>query len=438
METIKLSKYTIQFKTKGNYLVYNSFTNSFLEVEEKLFNIITDARKGKTDILEQLDDSTKDQLFENGILVSNPKDNFNELKLMRHLRRFRNDFLSLTIAPTFACNFRCEYCFEENFQNKKLSSELKSEIINFIKGYDVKHLNITWYGGEPLLVFDDIVELNKLISDLDVNYNSSIITNGYLLSEETIKKFDELRIKSIQITIDGPKEIHNARRPHVSNKDSFTRIMNNIDLLKKFYKGHVKIRVNIDNENAKYYPEVFKSLKIKHPKAFVYPGFVTTDITLCKSVGGCSFTHNDKAKFKINNYKKHKIIEDTLFPTLVNSECMARQINSYLIDPEGNLYKCWEHIGKDEFIVGNLLDGEKANNDMLTRYLTGADPLSNPMCTECNLLPICDGGCPHQLVQNLYTNSNYDTCSTFKDHIEQFLELHYNHKLEIEKTTELI
>ncbi|ALO14137.1 radical SAM additional 4Fe4S-binding SPASM domain protein [Salinivirga cyanobacteriivorans] len=93
---------------------------------------------------------------------------------------------------------------------------------------------------------------------------------------------------------------------------------------------------------------------------------------------------------------------------------MARRINSYLIDPKGNLYKCWEHIGNKDLVIKNLVNEKLGSNVIHTRYLTGADPFENEYCKTCNLLPICSGGCPNHIVKNHFENTNYDECSYYK------------------------
>lgn len=60
-----------------------------------------------------------------------------------------------------------------------------------------------------------------------------------------------LDIKSVQITIDGPPEIHNKRRKVINGEDSFDVILRNIrniyDLL------DITIRINVDSSKYKKY-----------------------------------------------------------------------------------------------------------------------------------------------------------------------------------------
>jgi len=78
------------------------------------------------------------------------------------LRHFRSNYLNLIILPTEACNFRCTYCYE-TFENKKMPRSVVSGIKSLIdrRGEELDELEISWFGGEPLLALDVITEISK-------------------------------------------------------------------------------------------------------------------------------------------------------------------------------------------------------------------------------------------------------------------------------------
>lgn len=429
---MEYSQYNILFNSsKNEYLIYNSLSNGFLQLDKELYSKLLLIKKGNKNTTDELPQDIIDELIANKILTESKLDDYYEIKLSRHLARYQKKHLSLTIAPTLNCNFRCTYCFEEGFVKKTIDQETIDNIIDLIKDSDAKTLSVTWYGGEPLLSFKSIKSITERIKKLQVKYFASIITNGYLLTPEKVNLFEDLKIIDIQLTLDGDKHIHDNRRPFVDGSGTFSTIIKNIDYLHEKFTGKIKIRVNIDEFNKNHYGLFYKKMKDRFPKAYIYPGFVTKDFDSCNSVGDCSFSHTEKAKFKIYNHKKHKIFNGDIFPSNANRECMARCVNSFLIDPFGRIYKCWEHIGKEKFVIGNINNkGNGLKSGILTRYLTSADPFENLTCQNCNLLPICSGGCPNHLVSNLYAKSNYDTCTFFKDNIEEFLELYYKNKVQ--------
>ena len=57
-----------------------------------------------------------------------------------------------------------------------------------------------------------------------VRYQANIITNGYLLNKEIVKELEDIHVKHIQVTIDGPKDIHDKRRFLKGKQGTFDKI----------------------------------------------------------------------------------------------------------------------------------------------------------------------------------------------------------------------
>ncbi len=104
---------------------------------------------------------------------------------------------------------------------------------------------------------------------------------------------------------------------------------------------------------------------------------------------------------------------------------MARHVNCYLIDPKGDLFKCWTDIGVVEKRVGNIAEKGVLNDKILTRYLTGADPFDDPGCQRCFNIPICEGRCPLFSLKNTYENAGIDLCHISMGNLKEFLQYHY-------------
>ena len=429
------SKYNFLFNSKKyGFLLYNSLTNLFAEIDYETAEKIIAIGKNNHKITDYFSNEEITELINNKIIVENDYDEYLDIKLQKHLKRFDKSQMNLTIAPTLHCNFKCDYCFEEARPNIYMSDKVEDEIIQFIKRHEsVKTLYVTWYGGEPLLNFKRIKTLTAKIKKLQLNYFASIITNGYLLSEDKINNFLELGIKYIHLTIDGPKEIHNKRRPHLYNSNSFDVIYNNMLLLKPFLKNRkmkLSVRVNIDKTNEKYYHEIYHKIKndFKGLEISIYSGIVKKTYGSCSSIDDILLDNQEQAKFNIEQYNKYGIKSPDFFPLKHNGECIARQIYGYLIDPLGDIYKCWTDTGKKSERVGNISDSKLFNKKKLTRYLTGADVFDIEECQKCFFLPVCGGGCPHLSLKKTFENSNIDLCHIAKGNLEEFLEIYYEIK----------
>lgn len=427
---MKWSKYNYLFSSdKFGHLLYNSLSNHFFELPQNIFNDI-EKRKGLDQISPELIDAN---LIKAKVFVESDLDEYYKIKLQRLLIRADQRYLSLTILPTRECNFNCSYCYEEERPALYMDQNVEDSLFEFIKGYEsLKYFRVTWYGGEPLLAFDRIQSITSRILKLGIDYRASMITNGYLLETEIVNKLDDLCINSVQVTIDGMKDIHNKRRPHLKQQDSFQKIFKNLKyFFKKWDNKKVSLRVNIDQSNKDDFHILYNFLKKELPNdnLFIHPAYVTTVYSEKCNPLECELQRKAQSRFLINEHKQNNMKELNLYPALSFSECTARHVNSFVVGPQGELYKCWNDVGQKNKIVATLGNLEAANSGLMARYLTGADPLENKKCQECFFFPICSGGCAFSRLRNKYENTNINTCHIAKNNLKEFLELHYEKKM---------
>lgn len=114
-----------------------------------------------------------------------------------------------------------------------------------------KPINITWFGGEPLLKTDLIQRITEIFRTHGRQFEAGIITNGSLLTEEMIMhQFPEWKISWVQISIDGMEEEYLRRKCYCSNRtDIFEKLMSNIHCLLE-NQITVNIRLNMDADNS--------------------------------------------------------------------------------------------------------------------------------------------------------------------------------------------
>lgn len=422
------SKYNYIFNSKkyGN-LLFNSLTNSFMQLNDSAYNfiiknidkpeLITESEIGKI-------------LTDMKCLVHFDDDEINAISYIDILTRTNRQELCLTIAPTYHCNFACTYCYESSRPAVYMSDETQEQLLAFIKSFDIEDIDITWYGGEPLMGLGIINHLTKEIINGGKNITHSfIVTNGYLLNKRNIELLKKNNILEAQITIDGPKEIHDNRRPLTNNKGSFDKIINNIDNLFEIIPDYyINFRVNIDKSNQNDFVNIRNYLlkKYHNRNISVSPGFVDT-INGCASINNCNFDRLDKVKFTKQIYKNHKI-DLGIYPAIERNSCIAKSLNGYVIGADGDIFKCWNDIGIKEKAISNLSKPTIQNQSLYFRYLNSTNNLYDEKCKKCILLPICDGGCQYIRLENEYSAAAIDTCHLAKDNLEDFLELYYEAK----------
>lgn len=440
---MKVSLYTFLFDDNNKYYVYNSLTNALLELQDDLYYKLVDAENNNSEVdLLGEEQDTVDYLKFNRVITDNDTDEFLIYKSNILAQRAEKDFMHLTLSPTMECCFKCHYCFETVKTAGKMTAEVMDNIIKHISNYkDLKSLKITWFGGEPLLAVNEMVlfysKLEPLLKSL--NYSSNIITTGYHISEKIIGVLKQIKVTSMQITLDGNKESHNKIKFLEECDDCFSKVLDNIDLATKLYPElHVIIRVNITLDNCKQFPELYSYLLNRYQGAnvAVAPAFVLD------RNGGCSSSVSDNSVsnlFSPKDYAKYilqlakKGIDSTYirYPGKFFQECAVRNNIAISFDARGNAYKCWEVIGNEKYSIGKVnKEGYLENVDVtnLNRQLFGADPLFDKKCSRCKYLPLCCGGCPIQRIQNEFENGKNICCTYYKSHIKEFMIEHIRRK----------
>jgi len=402
---IKTSKYTLFFPdiNGGNkQIMYNSLTSSLALIDDDHFGQYLAFKDENITIK---DEKFYKDLKRGGFIIDEKID---ELELIRHdmyKAKFNSNQISLTIAPTLECNFGCIYCFEKEVVNKrKMSKETADYIIEFIKEKSkiIKSLNVYWYGGEPLLAIDMINYLSSKIIEIckknNIAYLSSIITNGYLLTDSNIESLIKSNISMIQVTVDGDRETHNKRRPLKGGGASFDTIISNLKSIKK-YGLSAQLRINIDEENGAESYKIVDILKDMDLLENVFPYLAPV-----KNYDNCYLDEKCISSYDYLNMKKRfndyikaggfkSIAEGDNLPRRINSVCTADKANDLVIGADGELYKCWTDIGKEELSIGNIKSGICENLIYFNYIMT--DPTFDLKCKECSYLPICLSGCPN-------------------------------------------
>jgi len=279
---------------------------------------------------------------------------------------FSNRIFGLIILPTEQCNFRCVYCYED-FR----PSRMKPEIIESIKALLQKrasgldHLSISWFGGEPLLAKDIVIEISSYaMSLLKINphlrFNSGMTTNGYLLTLNNVEQLVSNGVKIFQVTLDGPEPYHNSVRVRGDGKGTFEKIWKNLtDLRDSSLDFKVILRIHFSKDNINIVDTLVDDLKeeFSHDNRFSFffksiaPLGGKNDSTL-----NC-FTNQEAReiteRFRSRLDIQHYLLSDDDSPYI----CYAGRPTSIVIRYDGRLAKCT--VGLDE--VKNQIGNLKAN-----------------------------------------------------------------------------
>lgn len=433
-DMMKKSKYNFFYEIEDGILAYNAKTNAMAVVEKEKIEELKKILAGEL----SEDKKFVDELMYGGFIV---KDYINELEEIRHdmyANRFSNNALSLTIAPTSDCNFRCPYCYEKDVLHmQRMTDETADKIIEFVKhkAAGIEALNVTWYGGEPLLEYQRILDLSKKFLDIckeyKIGYNAGIVTNGYLLTEERLKHLIEYKVSTIQITLDGTKEIHDNRRYLKNHGGTFDKIISNLLSFETMAEEienfpAINIRMNLDRTNEKDAYKLLNYIDSLPLRKYVVP-YVAGVYDADDKEHLYTLTNSEYVAIKnefINKFEQKGFHVDyqAFYPQKITSCCCCDRIDSFVVDAHGKLYKCWEEIGVEEACIGEI--GSEENYNMPQCYYDYMlyDPTLDESCKKCEILPVCmGGGCPIRRRKEERKNCIYEK-DLFNKNIEKSAE----------------
>ena len=327
---------------------------------------------------------------------------------------------TLTMVTSLGCNFDCPYCFEAKHPSI-MDEDVQAAVLRVVDDQipKIRSLFVSWFGGEPLVGKKPLLALADAFIDrcdrAGVEYNSQITTNGYLLTEQTCAELRDRRVRSAQVGLDGPPEIHDKMRPLANGKGTFWTIVKNLQHAVKYVP--IVVRVNVDMNNFDNAEELFKILAAEGlaGKLTVYPGQLVGmgDFAAAPSASyqGRCFSNKQFAAAELaflDLAAQYGLASPTL-PSPMGAPCTAVRANELVVGSKGELYKCWDSVGNVSEVTGNIREYDQPNG-RLQKWLK-YDPFSNAECCDCIALPVCMGGCAHHAMDVM----QYDNrCGTFR------------------------
>lgn len=329
----------------------------------------------------------------------------------------RSEELRLIILAHQNCNFRCTYCYEK-FEKNGMNTQVEANIIQFVENElsqrKIKTLIVSWFGGEPMLGLSSIKNLSEKIIELckkwQVIYLSDITTNGYNLTEKNLKILKKHKIRTFQVTLDGPQEYHDKQRPSRSGRGTFNKIINNLVTLQKVFEEVICIiRINVGPNNYSIMDKFIDELLTI---------FGNDDRFLISFENIGSWGEQEvtclKDKVSIELMKKTLDKGGNVIPISwelsPNRVCYASSPKSFVIGVDGLIYKCTVALYDDLNIIGQLDNHGNLNLDERKYKLWIEDEIPHQKCTDCIAFPSCRKmSCPFNRIKNHDLSCRYST-----------------------------
>jgi uncharacterized protein len=350
----------------------------------------------------------------------------------------------LLAKPTGAvCNLDCTYCFflskemlypgsRFRMADELLETYLRQLIEAHARSPEVA---VAWQGGEPTMMgldfFRRSVELADQMKRPGQTISYTIQTNGTLLDDEWAAFFAEHRFL-VGLSIDGPREIHDAYRVDKGGKGSFDRVMAGLGVLQRHgVEWNALTTVHAANQHAgrgvyrflrddcgarfmQFIPIVERTTpellpianegwgeSVRDRPLYVQDGELVTDRSIAPEGYG---------RFLIDvfeDWKRRDIGEvyvqmfDVALANwygepaglCVHSETCGLAL---ALEHTGDLYSC-DHFVEPAYKLGNIRDSRMIDLIVLPQQQEFGQAKRDalpPFCLACDVRFACHGGCP--------------------------------------------
>ncbi len=327
--------------------------------------------------------------------------------------------VQLVVVPTFGCNLRCVYCYQVPFEPAArglMSTAVLESVFAWADRFhrqDPVRPYFTLFGGEPLVnspAHRDLVA-RLLEGARGRGLEVAAVTNGYDL-EAYLPLLAAGPVKEVQVTLDGPRALHDARRPHAGGGGTFERVVRGIEALVAAGVP-VNLRVVADRDNLPALPAVAELAESKGWLDLPEERFKTQvgrnyELFGCtgRQAPGSLFGRSDLWAAFLELAERHPALRRFHRPRFHGMRHLAEQgelppanfdacpatKTEWAFAPDGGLYGCTATVGNPRYRLGSFHPEVVRDEKAIARW-HGRNVLTMSECQGCALGPVCGGGC---------------------------------------------
>ncbi len=414
-------------------IIYATRTASTLAVDEK--TAISLAAGDAAGVSEGAMQELRDSL----VIVAADEDEFHSVLVRQRSAAADPSLLRYAVLPTSHCNMACSYCGQSHragVMSQPHLDAVRGRICAGIQRSTTRAVEVGWFGGEPLVGLGIIRDLSRSFIDAadtrGVSYSATMPTNGSLLTVDKIRiLLDECRVTQLEITLDGPAEVHNRHRPLKSGRGSFHHI---VDVLLRVLETdglegmRFSLRTNVDVNDCDYIPEYIEYMASLRLFADERVSFYFAPVhSWSNDVSAIQLSQRAFAKLEAG-WLREMSSRGLHIPTLPSEPkdvvCKAVTPFGEIVSSSGRVFSCSElplvpAEENDGSALGFVDDPELPPHrrrgpfdgwhDLVERHETP--------CSDCVFLPTCGGSCPKQWA------AGYEPCPSYKFNINEMFDL---------------
>ncbi|MBI2431896.1 MAG: SPASM domain-containing protein [Candidatus Hydrogenedentes bacterium] len=326
---------------------------------------------------------------------------------------------TLELCVTHGCNLACRYCYGRTplpandascflygASTAPMSEETAFRGIDYLFANSgrLRKVHVTYFGGEPLLNFPLIKAVTRYCRAREKQHGKeaelSVVTNGVLLDEERVHFFNQHRV-SVQVSMDGPKGIHDANRSFRDGSGSYDVMLPGVKQLLKNRNGRVPVRATAAHGALELRAVLEHLLGLGFRSVHIEPAL--------GGDGKSAFNEQDLDQMLAQEEEVAALIVDRIqqgefldYHSLVRHVRATRLVRDrryffcgagrglLCLSNEGKFYPCHRFAGIEEYCLGDLDEGIDESKRAPFRTLHVG---RRPGCRTCWARYFCGGGC---------------------------------------------
>lgn len=445
-----ISRYLNIVKTKYGSLFFSGVNGAIDRVSDEITRVFESGSIEQ--IASVLNENEINHMLERGYLTRlEPEKEENAfVKFVSALRENSQKSVengSLMLLLTYNCNLACPYCYQKEHRHKNsgavMSEDLIDRIFNnlyekIIPNLKIEKMRIMFYGGEPFLTS------NRKAIDRALEYahkyqiQSSAITNAtFEDSMANIFGPQPGQVNWCQVSLDGPKRLHDKSRVPLDGRPTFDKIVSNVKLMLE--SGvKVSLRLNLDRTKIESVEELMEQLHsggvLGHKNLNIYASPLhdniakvdATDFLDLSELSGKLFEKGIDLEHPVSGRANEMNLLLTLKKGLGLNRtdfCMQSAQRTIVVDPFGDLYACFEEAGYPEFRIGTI-KGKEVEFFPLKEFYLNRHIGNLEECRKCSVALACGGQCGAKC--RMKTGDIYKTyCENMKEVILNALRVSY-------------
>lgn len=323
----------------------------------------------------------------------------------------------LWLIVTNSCNLNCAYCFsraEYMKDHRPMSIATAKAGVDFLmarRGAETE-LTIVFFGGEPLLdmplIRAVVAHADELAArhGLDIQY--SMTTNGVKLTPAVRRWLIEKRF-SVMISLDGEQPQHDASRPFLSGKGSFSTIVprvkafvaeakaagltvNGRTTLNRTHLGHVVDLYRFMDEEMGFSNVSTPIIHEPAPPGFAFRMDDVSALEAELRALADVFVDKCRTEGRVPHWGTLSTFLHTLHHRARPARGCAAGRRAVCVDVDGEIYPCERFITVADYAVGRI--GSTAYDMEKVHALSRLDAVGYyDKCRSCAAVYYCKGTC---------------------------------------------